>query len=286
MFPLPDQIGTLGAGAVAIRPRARQVPSAGGVRSTAGCVRAGAAGASGGGEAVSAAIRILSLGGGVQSCYLALASPEAFDFAVFADTGSERPDTYAYLAEIIAPRIGAKLVRVGILGGLEAVKLQGVPGYTLIDGKRGMRRRSCTDHFKIRPIRRWLRAQGVKRAEMLLGISCDEVQRMRDSDVRWITNAYPLIDAGLTRADCVRWFELNGLPVPPKSSCYFCPFHTPAYWEEMAATDPISYAKAQRAEELSGAFLTVSRRPLGAPVPLPLFDTREEAGACGGHCHS
>lgn len=38
---------------------------------------------------------------------------------------------------------------------------------------------------------------------------------------------YPLQEWGWTREDCVKAIEKEGLPVPPKSSCFFCPAMKP-----------------------------------------------------------
>lgn len=55
---------------------------------------------------------------------------------------------------------------------------------------------------------------------------------------------YPLLDRRLTRTDCQRIIERAGLPVPPKSSCYFCPFHKPSVWATMLRDEPVLFYKA------------------------------------------
>ena len=39
-----------------------------------------------------------------------------------------------------------------------------------------------------------------------------------------------------------------GLPVPPKSSCWFCPFKKISEWREMAREEPELFAKATNME--------------------------------------
>lgn len=70
---------------------------------------------------------------------------------------------------------------------------------------------------------------------MLIGISTDEFQRMRDSDVKYISNVYPLIDAGMSRKDCGKYLSARGLEVPSKSACTFCPYHNQAEWRKVAS---------------------------------------------------
>ena len=53
------------------------------------------------------------------------------------------------------------------------------------------------------------------------GISLEEWQLMRDSDVRYIRNVYPLVEQRMTRRDCITWLLARGLDVPPKSACTF-----------------------------------------------------------------
>ncbi len=229
-------------------------------------------------------MRFISLGAGVQSCAMVLLADEGkidADVALFADTGSERPETYAYLRDVLLPRAKIPIKWIGWGRPLEERKLVGVPTFTLIDGKKGHRRRTCTDHTKIRIVRRWLRSHNVTHAACMLGFTTDEADRMFDSDVKWVENRYPLIDMGMSRADCERFFVERGLPIPPKSSCYFCPFHDARYWLEMRENDPISFAKACRAEEISGTFLTVVRVPLARAV-----DTMQaqDDGGCRKGC--
>ena len=48
--------------------------------------------------------------------------------------------------------------------------------------------------------------------ELWLGISTDEAIRMKPSRDRWIQNRYPLIEAGMSRRDCM---DLVGGPLRP-----------------------------------------------------------------------
>ena len=67
------------------------------------------------------------------------------------------------------------------------------------------------------------------------GISLDEWSRMRDSDFGYIKNVYPLVDRRMTRMDCVEWLLQQGLDVPNKSACVFCPFHKREEWRQLKA---------------------------------------------------
>lgn len=103
-------------------------------------------------------------------------------------------------------------------------------------------------------------------AEVGLGISLDEFQRMKpnmDVDtIYWKVNTFPLlmeVEKPLTRQDCINVIERAGLPVPPKSSCYFCPFHTMRRWQDMRTNDPELFWNAVNLEK----FINKRRISLG-----------------------
>jgi hypothetical protein len=146
--------------------------------------------------------------------------------------------------------------------GIELIELR-KPGYTLLqDLYRDTRtvniparmangapgNRNCTGNFKIAVVARWLKQHGAskeKPATVGLGISIDEIGRVRtDSGIPHEVLEYPLIDLRLNRRDCVRLIELAGLPVPPKSSCYFCPFKKHGDWLELRRTRRDLFDKA------------------------------------------
>jgi hypothetical protein len=47
------------------------------------------------------------------------------------------------------------------------------------------------------------------------------------------TYEYPLREWGWDRAECIRQIDAAGLPVPPKSACFFCPATKPAELHEI-----------------------------------------------------
>ena len=213
-------------------------------------------------------LRVLSLGAGVQSTTVLLMAlrgefPEKPDCAIFADTGWEPAAVYEHLAwlECEARRGGIPVHRVSA-GNLKQDLLDAVAGrrkrvanppfyvrnrdeareYATPD-RGGMLWRGCTKEYKIDPIRRTIRAlaEGLTGSSRLpagcieqwFGISLDEWRRMRRSAVAYIVNRYPLVDARLTRSDCIDWLKRNGYHVPPKSACLGCPYHSDATWRAM-----------------------------------------------------
>jgi len=87
-------------------------------------------------------------------------------------------------------------------------------------------------------MRRWLQTnRNNERIEQWLGISMDEFQRMKDSDVKYITSRWPLIEKKMTRNDCTKWLKEHGLDVPSKSACTFCPYHNTAGWRRIKSVE-------------------------------------------------
>lgn len=120
------------------------------------------------------------------------------------------------------------------------------------DGGRGMGRRQCTKDFKIEQIIKAVRGLvGLKPRQIgprevivhqLIGISIDEVVRMKPSRVRWIRHVWPLVDMGKSRQDCVRSIEAKGLGKPPKSACKHCPYTENERWLDMQQNRPDEFA--------------------------------------------
>lgn len=99
-----------------------------------------------------------------------------------------------------------------------------------------------------------------------IGISLDEIHRATTRRVEaYETVVYPLVGIGeetglkMTRSDCQRVIAAAGLPIPPKSSCYFCPFHKPATWADMRRNEPDLFEKSADLEDT----LNDRRRMLG-----------------------
>lgn len=113
--------------------------------------------------------------------------------------------------------------------------------------------RQCTADYKIKPVVQQIRkllglAKGEKRkrgtrVELLMGISLDEVVRMKTNPLKYIQNQYPLVDRKMTRKDCIAWMEKNGYPRPPRSACTFCPYHSNEEWLKIKNGDPKEWAE-------------------------------------------
>lgn len=117
---------------------------------------------------------------------------------------------------------------------------------------------------------------------MLLGISFDEIERIKQPNVQYYSHVYPLVDMRLTRRDCVEIIRDAGLPVPHKSACWFCPFADAGRFEAICARH---HHVAQMASDLSDA-ITRARRERGLPElrVIPSSSLANESEECTGYC--
>jgi hypothetical protein len=195
-------------------------------------------------------LNIISLGAGVQSSTMALMAAHGEitpmpDCAIFADTQAEPEAVYEWL-DWLEKQLPFPVYRV-TAGSLVAQimgdgPIWGRPPFFTESG--GMVRRQCTGDFKIAPIRRKIRELTRKPLTLWIGISLDEAVRMKESDVKYITHQWPLVEKRLRRSDCIRWLESKQIPIPGKSACTFCPYHNDAMWRDLKLNDKSSFAEA------------------------------------------
>lgn len=213
-------------------------------------------------------LRVLSMGAGLQTIMLAEAAERGDfgpkpDFAVFADTEGEPQWVYDQL-DWIEGRVSFPIRRIS-RGNLEADLIAGVNAtgqrYASIpcfvegeDGRTAAGRRQCTREYKLDPIvqevRRALglkpRQRGPKEpvVEVWIGFTTDELVRVTPSRKRYIHNRFPLLEARMSRRDCVTWMAERQLSIPKKSACVFCPYRTNVEWEDLKQSEPASFARA------------------------------------------
>lgn len=227
----------------------------------------------------------LSLGAGVQSTTVALMAAKGLispmpEAAIFADTGAEPGAVYDHLADLVKfLPFPVHIVRKadGLTDNIEksvkAGRFAGAPFFADTGSKAaGMLRRQCTGEFKLGPITRKTRElvglsprqQGPKTpiVTQWIGISLDEVVRATPSRTRWIENRWPLLEARMSRNDCMRWLAGNGFPIVARSACVYCPYKTNAEWRRLRDDDPEGWAEALRVDALIRTGVRGVRDPL------------------------
>jgi len=244
-------------------------------------------------------MNIISLGAGVQSSTMSLMAAHGEitpmpDAAIFADTQCEPGEVYDWLLwleqqlpfpvwRVTRANLQDETLRLRISKkGREYYKLY-IPTY----GDNGPMPRKCTHDFKLVPI--YQKARPYRPVTAWIGISLDEAWRMKEPFRKWVTNRYPLLEIPMRRSDCVRWMLKHGYPEPPRSACYFCPYHNNAEWRGLSKEDFDKAVLFERALQkiAPGEFLHPSRIPLDQVD----FSTDEERGQlnmfnneCSGHC--
>ena len=224
---------------------------------------------------------VFSCGGGVQStACLVLAAQGKIPYRtfVFANVGdkAESPATLAYITNHLKPFAANHDIRwidvswVDRHGRqrdlfdhlLEQERSIDIPAF-MPGGMPGNRK--CTEAFKIRPIASWIK-RNAPGCTLGKGISTDEPHRATPSrETDGYISAYPLIELGISRSDCLTIASDAGLPQPPKSSCWFCPFKTTEQWTRLRREEPELF---QSAVSLEGV-LQQRRHSLGKdPVYL------------------
>ena len=210
---------------------------------------------------------VFSCGGGVQStACLVLAAQGRIPYKtfIFANVGdkAESTATIKYIKEVLKP--------YSKLHGIKWVDVSWVdrhnkqrdlyqdfcdrPGNVRLPMHRvggGPGMRGCTTNYKIKPIAKWIKANAPG-CTLGLGISTDEPHRARPArtDDMHAVNHYPLIDLGIDRSRCLQIVRSEGLPQPPKSSCWFCPYKTTDQWTKLKRNDPELFSKACDMEDL------------------------------------
>jgi len=240
------------------------------------------------------------------------------DCFVWANVGdkAENPATLEYVSEVARPYAehhGIQLVTVqreyrdgrdpDLLAQVHRDRT-GVPIPMRMNDSGAPANRQCTYDWKIRPVARYLgkTLKWPQPWEVGLGISWDEVHRMSTSettvDGMTFQKVFPLIDKKITVADCLRIVAEEGLPPAPKSSCWFCPFHSRQTWATMRLREPEMFQRAVALEQEVNAkrdrlgksrlWLTDRLKPLDVAIPegaeqSAMFDD-QDAACTSGYC--
>ena len=85
-------------------------------------------------------------------------------------------------------------------------------------------------------------------AQVALGISLDEIQRVKvnmdPETLAWKVNDFPLIRLRMSRQDCINIIADAKLPIPTRSACSFCPYHSIQKWQDMRQNEPELFQQA------------------------------------------
>ena len=220
---------------------------------------------------------IVSLSGGKDSTAMLLRMLEEgmpVDIILFCDTGLEFEGMYRHIDKL-EKYIGIPITRLKSQQPFEYLFFEHMPkrkNPELIGRKGyswgGPRNRWCTAMLKTRIIDRYLRELSKEYTlKQYIGIAADEAHRVRDFN-------YPLVDWGMTEADCLayckeRGFDWDGLyDIFHRVSCWCCPLqsydelrklrrHFPELWERLRYMDKNTwrnFLKNYSVEQLEARF--------------------------------
>lgn len=213
---------------------------------------------------------LVSFSGGKDSTAMLLGMIERrmqIDCILFCDTGLEFPAMYEHIAKL-EKDIGRPITRVRAEKSFEelmfyadikrkpdsmALKRYGpdIKGY----GWAGPRMRWCTARLKDEPREKFLREiRKEYDVKEYIGIAADEGYRLERKQNRQPGHVHPLVDWGMTEADCLKYcydhgYDWGGLYEQFKRvSCWCCPlqplpelrqlfYHHPALWEKLKEWD-------------------------------------------------
>lgn len=259
-------------------------------------------------------IHIISLGAGVQSSTMALMAAHGEitpmpKCAIFADTQDEPKQVYSWLDKlekllpfpiqrVTAGNLGDHVTKPYFSKKNQKITAYSIPAFTKNpNGSQGHMTRQCTTDYKVNPIdreiTRQMRDSGVKTCIKWIGISLDEIHRMKPSRRSTAEHRWPLIENRIRRHDCLLWMEKMGYPEPPRSACIYCPYHSDSEWRRLTKEE------FQSAVEFEKKFQKAHEHFEGIPflhrqmVPLDQvdFSTDEDHGQqvmfgneCEGMC--
>lgn len=187
---------------------------------------------------------VLGYGGGTNGAAIlagwhryGLQKLQPIDMILFADTGGERPETYEHIAlmDFWCDLNGFPPITV-----VRRVNREGNP--ITLEGYLRERNqvppvaygfKTCSQKYKIQPQDKYLNRHPDARKALAAGETVTKLVGYDFGETRrWMgkpmfdgkyTLRFPLVEWEWTREDCVRAIQKEGLPLPGKSSCFFCP---------------------------------------------------------------
>lgn len=189
---------------------------------------------------------VMSYGGGTNSVAMLIGLRDRGivpDIILFADTGGERPETYQHVKTMQVWCEKNGFPDISICSEKKTLESDCLNRNALPGLAYGFK--SCSEHFKIRPQKRWLKANGYEPETFLVGIDAGESHRIKDDP----STKYPLVEWGWGRSECITAIRKEDLPLPGKSSCFFCPAMKAAEIRALKVQHPDLMDRAIRMEE-------------------------------------
>ena len=204
----------------------------------------------------------LSFGGGVNSVALYLhLLDEGWDFeAVFVDHGTDWPETYEYV-EMFRAKYPLTVLKPGSLYDYSW-------GYKMFPSRI---QRWCTRIFK----QEALNSYQPKECFVLIGFDYGERHRAKIYTDKGREFRWPLIEAEITREGCKQIIRDHGLPVPPKSGCYICPFQRVGQLRDLRMKHPDLFCRLEQLENRHNEYRATKGKKLYYSFRRPVREMAE-----------
>ena len=211
---------------------------------------------------------------------------EPVDQVLFADTGAEKPETYGFIPLfrrwLEGRGVASEVVRYRPTHFKNWPPYRTLTENLLTNGTLpsiAFGRGTCSLKWKVAPQHAWAKtwppalaawARGEKVVK-LIGFDCSRADDRRYAEAAKLddplyAHRYPLREWGWTRADCAERIARAGLPLPPKSACFFCPASKiwELYWLAAHYPDLLERALILERNALTGRHSRFSEVEFGA----------------------
>lgn len=214
-------------------------------------------------------MNIVSFGGGTNSTAMIIGMYHKgipIDLILFADTGAERPETYQYIDIFNQWLKGHNLPEIIIVqnvdkdGNVYNLEYECISRNALPSIAYGHKK--CSEKHKIRPQEKYCNShveckrvwENGSKVNKYVGYDAGEERRKTnafaiDLQDKKYNKIYALIDWGWYREDCIEVIQGEGLPLPGKSSCFFCPSMKKPEIRELKRDHPELFDRAVAIEE-------------------------------------
>ncbi len=210
---------------------------------------------------------VVPFGGGVNSVALMIELVRKGirpDYIIFANTGGwtnlgEKHETYRYVrffSKWLKSKGYPKITTVtynkeGLYN--EVIRLKTLPSIAF-------NWKTCSQKWKIQASDKYLKRRNVNDVKKIIGYDAGESHRTNKNYTEdGVSFWYPLVEWNLDRFDCVKIIIDAGMPLPSKSSCFFCPNMSDWEIHKLKESDPCRFDKAIEMEENAQERLTQVR---------------------------
>ncbi len=225
-------------------------------------------------------MKVISFGAGVNSIAMTIMLFKRGEIypVVFADTIAEHPETYCYMdyfEKEFMSKYGEKIIKINpyIYPELYPKRAQKrsleqycIDAHLIIFTQF----RFCTSDWKIAPIEAWQKKNN--KPIKLIGFAYDEKHRGINNEYQ----EYPLIEKNITRRGCIEIIKDEGLAIPHKSGCFFCPFQSKAQWQALWRNYPELFNRAEQIEINATKNSKISKKICLSPSGKPLSNIKNQ----------